>query len=813
MNDVKFACRQLLKNPCFTAVAIVTLALGIGANTAIFSVVNTVLLKPLPYRDFKRIVMLWTDNAALNIGIHELPPTPTDLIDWRLQAQSFDEIAGIRPRTADISEQGDPERVGGVQVSANFFSLLGVQPLLGRTFSPEEEQPANDKVATISYSLWQRRFGGDTNVLARTITINRERHRIVGVMPPGFSFPRGAEMPVGYGLLPETEVWRPFADNANYWRNDDTRDFIAIGRLRPGVTLQRAQAEMDGVAQHQAGERPGTHKGWSVHLRPLAKQVVGKTGSLLLMLLGAVAFVLLIACANVANLLLCRAAARRKEMAVRAAIGAAQSRIIRQLLTESLMLSFLGGGLGFVLGAQIVRLVLALGPQNLPRMSEISLDWHVLSFATVLSLATGVIFGLAPAWHASRINLSETLNVEGRLGSPGPHHRSHSLLVMSELALAIILLTGTALMVQSFRRLESVDTGFKPQRVVAFDVSLFGSRYDNEARVRQFFRDARSSLSKVPGVQSAAAISSLPLGGVESMQFLFVEGAPLPVNGRGPITESRRISPGYFGALGINLLQGRDFNDRDTAEIQKVCIINETIARAFFPGADPVGKRLKLAGLDKPWITIAGVVKDVRGYSLELKPRPQVYVPFDQDTQNEMTFVVRAEAGPARALEKAIRSEMKSLDNALPLANFRTMEQLVSSAIARPRFSALLLGLFAGTALLLTVVGLYGVVAYAASQRTREVGIRLALGASERNILNLIIQQGMRPALVGLALGIAGALGLTRLLASQLYEIKPTDPVSFASAALLLSLVALIACYLPARRATKVDPIQSLRYE
>jgi len=816
MNDLKFAFRQLLKSPGFTVVAALTLALGIGANTAIFSVVNGVLLKALPYREPERIVMLWTDNPSLNLGFHELPPTPPDLLDWRNQAQLFEQIAAFRTRPADLSEESDPERVGGVQVTANFFSLLGAQPTLGRVFSTDEEQPGKDKVAIISHRLWQRRFGADPNIIGQFITINHERHAIIGVMPPGFSFPRGAEMPAGYALMAQTDVWRPYSDSAEYWRNDDSRDFIAMGRLKPGLTLRQAQAEMTGLARREAELYPKTHVGWTIHLRPLALQVAGKTRPVLFILLAAVAFVLLIACANVANLLLCRCTARRKEMAVRAAIGAGRGRIVRQLMTESVLLSVGGGGIGLLLGAWGVQVILALSPPNIPRLAETTLDGRVFLFSLFISLATGVIFGLAPAWYASKVNLSEALNAESRWGTPQGRHCTHGLLVIAEVALAVVLLSGAGLMLQSFTRLLAVDPGFKPQRVAAFDVGLNGARYEDIARQRQFYREARERLVKVPGVRAAAAISNLPLGGVENLSFLFIEGTPPPSAGNEPLAENRKITPGYFGTMGVSLLRGRDFTDKDGPDQPIVCIVNESIARTFFSGADPIGKRLKMARADEeqhPWFTIIGVAGDVRSYGLEVKPRPQIYTTVEQNTDNEMALLVRSETMPAASLERAIRAEMKSLDPALPLANFRTMESLVANAVARPRFTTFLLSLFAITALLLTAVGLYGVVAYATGQRTREIGIRIALGAGGGNVLALVVRQGMLPAVIGLAIGLAGALTLTRLLANQLYEVKATDPLTFLGVTAVLLLVALAACFLPARRAATTDPMVVLRQQ
>jgi putative ABC transport system permease protein len=816
MNDLKFATRQLLKNPGFTTVAVLTLAVGIGANTAIFSVVDAVLLKALPYREPSRLVMLWTDNPSLNLGVHELPPAPTDLLEWRQQARSFEQIGAFRSRPADLSEQGEPERIGGVQITANFFSLLGVQPMLGRGFAPEEEELGKDKVALISYPLWLQRFGGDSNVLGQTITLDHERHSIIGVMGPGFAFPRGAEMPAGYALMSRSDVWRPYTGRPEYWRDDDTRDFIAMGRLKPGVTLAQAQTEMTALAQHEAEAYPKSHAGWTVELRPLARQTAGQTRSVLWVLLGAVGFVLLIACANVANLLLCRSVARRKEMAVRAAIGASRGHLFRQLLAESAVLSALGGALGLVLGVWGVKALLAFSPSTLPRLHETTLDARVFVFSFVLAAVTGILFGLAPAWQATRVNLCEALQSDSRSGTAARGQRAQRLLIIGEIALAVILLTGAGLLGRSLLRLQTVDLGFQPQQLAAFDVKLTGARYSDMARVRQFFREARRRLGEVPGARGAAAISNLPLDGVESLNFVFAEGSTPAAAGRSPLAEFRKISPGYFDTLGAPLRRGRDFVDQDAPDQPNVCVVNESLVRMFYPNTDPIGKRLKMARSDEPdhqWFTIVGVIGDVRSFGVDLKPRPQIYTTVEQNTDNAMTLLVRAQGGSAGGLEGAIRAELKRLDPTLPLANFRTMERLVSGSLARPRFSTMLLGLFAAAALGLAAVGLYGVVAYSTAQRTREIGIRMALGASAQSVLTLVLRQGMLPAFIGLALGLAGAMMLTRLLSSQLYEVRATDPFTFLVVGTTLLVVAVAACVLPACRAAHVDPIVALRYE
>jgi putative ABC transport system permease protein len=502
-------------------------------------------------------------------------------------------------------------------------------------------------------------------------------------------------------------------------------------------------------------------------------------------------------------------------MAVRAAIGAGRGRIIRQLLAESVVLSALGGAIGLLLGVWGVRLILALSPPNIPRLHETTLDGQVLLFTVVMSLATGIVFGLAPAWYASKVNLSEVLNSEGRSGTAAGHHRTHGVLVIAEVALAVMLLVGAGLMIQSFLRLQAVDPGFNPQKVVVFDVALVGAKYNNAARQREFFRQARTQLTSLPGVRSAAAVTYVPLSEAKGYDKVFIEGVPASPPGKEPLTEESEITPGYFETMGIILVRGRDFNDQDTAETPMVCIINETIAHKFFPGTDPLGKRLKLdsTGEDIPWRTVVGVARSVRGYSLEAEPLPVLYLPTEQENQNIMSIVVRAETSSAAALERTIRGAMKSLDAALPLANYRTMESLVTNAAAGPRFNAFLLGLFAATALILAAVGLYAVVAYGVSQRVHEIGIRIALGASGRSVLTLVIRQGMFPALIGLAIGVAGALALTRLLANQLYQVRPTEPVTFLCVIAVLVLVALAACFFPARRPAKVDPMVALRYE
>jgi len=816
IQDLRFGARMLLKQPGFTLIAALTLALGIGANTAIFSVINGVLLRPLELHDPDRLFMVWTDNPVYQLGFHEFPAANTDLAEWRATAASFEQLAAFQSNPADLSDSGDPEHVGGVEVTANLLPMLGVQMLLGRHLSVDEEQPGRDRVALLSYALWQRRFGGDREILGKTITVNGAPRTVVGILPEGFHFPRATEMPPAYHLSEKTDLWIPLARDAGYWSKRFQRQFVPIvGRLKAGVTQAQAQAEMDGVAARQARDYPQTHEGWCVWLTPLFNQVVGQTRMPLLVLLGAVGFLLLIACANIASLLLARAAARRRELAVRAAIGAGRARVIRQLLTESLLLATLGGGLGLLFGNWGLDVLLSFIPPTVPRLQDISLDTHVLLFTALISILTGVMFGLVPAWQASKVNLADALKDAGRTNSAGRGARSHSLLVTAEVALVVVLLVGAVLMLQSFQRLLAVDPGFKPEGVATFEVSLPWARYPDYGRRTQFVEQACARLSSLPGARAVGAISSLPLSGNEWMEYIAIEGVEPAPRGKEPLAENRAVTPGYFEAMGVSLISGRNFDATDGAGKPPVAIINEAMARQLFPAGDAVGKRIKrvLEG-DQDWRTIVGVVRDVRGFALEAQARLQLYHPYAEAPFYEMmAMVVRADAAALPSLRGAIRQEFNQLDAAQPIANFRTMPELVAKAVARPRFISLLLGLFAAAALMLTVVGLYGVVAYGVNQRTREIGVRVALGAQRQDVLALVIGQGMRPAFVGVGIGMVSAFALMRLLNNQLYEIKPTDPATFSIVALGLLFVSLAACYLPARRATKVDPLTALRHD
>ncbi|MBN8247652.1 MAG: ABC transporter permease, partial [Verrucomicrobia bacterium] len=618
-------------------------------------------------------------------------------------------------------------------------------------------------------------------------------------------------------LPAQTEVWLPVARDAAFWQDDVNRQFIVLGRLKSGVTVPQAQAELDVMARQAAAERPATHAGWITHLRPLALQVTGPTRPVLFVLLGAVALVLLIACVNIASLLLCRAAARRKEMAIRAAIGAGRMRVFRQLLTESVLLALLGGAVGVVLGIGSLKLLLALSPPGIPRLQEAAFGGPVLAFALMITLATGVLFGLVPALHISKVHLSGALNAAGRGNSEGGRWRSQVSLVTGQVAIALALLFGAALVIQSFQRMLALDPGFSKSDLSALDLTFRGATYEKgEARIG-VFRQIQERLGALPGVARVAMISHLPLGGSEHVGYFAIEGRPPAQPGQEPLGQQRVVTAGYFDTMGVTLVRGRDFEAADTPGKPLVAIINETLAHQFFPGTDPIGKRIRLKGFgEDDWCRIVGVVRDVRASALDLKPTPGFFLPYSQlpTYWEEMTVVVRGDgAGRPMPSESDLRREMQAIAANLPVANYRTMESLVSHAVARPRFGSLLLGLFAATALMLTMVGLYGVVAYTVSRRIRELGIRMVLGAQRGDVLRLVVSQGMQPVLVGLGLGLAAALGLSRFLASLLFEIHPYDPVTLIASTLILVGVALLACWLPARRAACVDPMVALRAE
>jgi putative ABC transport system permease protein len=733
MHDLRFAFRQLLKNPGFTAVAVLTLALGIGACTAIFSLINAALLRALPFPEPDRLAVIWADDPGLKWGLPTLPPANADVAEWRDQSGSFARIAAFSPRTADLADGGDPERVGAAGVTAGFFETLGVTLLLGRTLAADEEAPGGPPVALISHGLWQRRFGGDPAVLAKAVSISGEQRMVIGILPPEFDFPRGAEWPAFFPFSGRTDVWLPLAFRAaddgtgwSNWQSRSERSLAVIGRLKPEASPRQPQAELDVFAARQAKDHPDTHKGLNLRLTSLRDQLTGKSRKALLILSAAVGLLLVITCANVANLLLARGVARQQEMAVRAALGAGRGRLMRQLLTECMLLAAIGSGLGLLVAAGCQKVFLALNPATHSRLDEASLDPAVLGFTAFIALVTSLVFGLVPALQASRFDLRKALHESGRGGDGVVREGVRGWLVGTEAALAVVLLTTAGLMVRSFLRVQAEQPGFRSDSVLAFDLN---------GRPAAFFQQLTARLEALPGVRAAGAISYLPLDGGENMGSFEVEGEPPVAPGHEPKAERRWVTPGYFAAMGIPIRRGRVFTSRDTADQPSVVVINETLARQFFGARDPVGQRLKVQG---GWRTIVGVVSDVKSASLESDVRPQVYRPHAQDPWPPMTVVLHTEGNPL-ALTSAVRGEVKALDGQLPAAKMRTMEQVVSNATGARRFNMALLAFFAVAALLLTMMGIYGVVAFLVGRRSREIGIRMALGARRGDVLRLVL--------------------------------------------------------------------------
>lgn len=804
LQDLRFAIRALRKNPGFATVAVLTLAFGIGANTAIFSVVNAVLLRPLPYPEPGRLVMVWESEKSGDPTL----VSPANFADWSEQSETCSQIAALRGWDANLSGVDEPERLRGAMVTADLFTALGVAPVAGRTFLPEEDQPGRNRVVVLGYGLWQRRFGSDPQIVGKTIAINGINRTVIGIMPAQFKLPL-----VTIRKAPEqTEIWTPWAMDANYRKRRDLGQLLVIARLNQRVTTEQAQAELSAIS-YRSNPRPAVDQRLDAQVIPLHRNLVGDVRSALLVLLGAVGFVLLIACANVANLLLARAATRQKEMAIRAALGASRWRMLRQLLTESVLLALIGGVIGLLLALWGTDAMVALSPADLPRLEEIGVDISVLGFTLVTSLLTGIVFGLAPAWQSAKSDLNEALKESGRSSTSGfALRRLRSMLVVSELALAFVLLVGAGLMMKSFVRLSGVDAGFDAKNVLTMALSLPGAKYPENEQQAAFFREVTTRLESLPGVQSAGAVSAIPLTGWQNKTSFAIEGR----QEMSQTEELHAASPGYLRAMGIPLLRGRAFNEQDQGKSERVVIVSEGLARRYWPDEDPIGRRIQLGGdSHEPWRTIVGIAGDIKQSGLDSESTREYYISYLQDTwgmTSDMTLVVRTEGNPSSLISVA-QNQVKALDKDLPVYNVRTMEELRARSAAVQRFQMLLLGSFAAVALMLAAVGLYGVMAYAVTQRTHEIGIRMALGAANRDILNLVVGQGLKLTLIGVSIGLAASLALTRTLASLLYEVSAADPLTLIVTPVLLAGVALGACFIPARRATQVDPMVALRHE
>lgn len=816
-HDLVYGARMLLKNPGFTIVAVLSLAIGIGANSAIFSVTNALLLRPLPYGDAERLVILWNRSPGLNVAQDWF--SPGQYLDVKTQNRVFDETAMTIGASFNLTGQGTPERIDGARVSASLFPLLGARSKFGRVFLPEDDEPGKPLTVILSNGFWQRYFGSDPGAIGKTLTLNGNSFNIIGVMPAEFSLDN--EVMPAVNAIQKADVLLPLPMSETDRTTRDHEDYNIFARLRPGITAAQAQAEMDVIAERMKQQYPENYPpdgGLTISVVPLLEQVVGDIRPALYVLMGAVGFVLLIACANVANLLLSRAAARQKEIAIRTAIGASRLRILRQLLTESVLLALMGGLCGLVIALLAVKVLRVYGPENIPRLDEVSVNGRVLAFTFFISLLTGIIFGLAPALRISRVDLNEVLKEGGRSSTGGGafglgHHQFRKLLIIAEVALSLILLVGAGLLVRSYQRLGDANPGFDPRNVLAMRLALPVSKYGTPDSTINFYQRASERIKALPGVESVGTTYSLPMSTVAfAWEPITVEGYVSKTAQDSIISNTRIVSPGYFRAMRIPLLKGRYFDEHDRKDEPEVVMVNEAMAARFWPNEDPLGKRLRQRGKTDSWRTVVGVVSDTKQYSAEKEPPITVYYPHEQYVAKSMYLLVRTTSDPAR-MAAAVTVEIQMVDPDLPVFDVNTMEQRLYDSRARQRFSMLLLGIFAAFALTLAAIGIYGVMTYWVNQRTHEIGIRMALGAQPGNILRLVIGQALILVSCGLAIGLAGAFALTRVMSSLLFGISATDRLTFLMVSLLLGGIALLASYVPARRAAKVDPMVALRYE
>ena len=804
LRDLKFSVRSLLKHPGFTTVVVLTLALGIGANTTIFSTVDALILHPFSFPNQDRLIVVWEQNRA--VGNVRGAVAPGNFTEWRDQNQVCEQLVAIQQKSFDVSDGSHPERFPGYGVTLGFFEALGVKAALGRTILPEDSEPGREQVVVIKHSFWQQHLGGDPGIVGKTINLNRKQFTVVGVMPADFNYPyNGGEM------------WTPLVFDRDEQKERGDHYLRVIGLLKPAISVIQAQSGLQAIAQGAQQQFPVTNSGRDASVVTLTDDAVRGARTGVPILMGAVVFVLLIACANVANLLLVRAASRQRETAVRLALGARRSNLIRQALTESALLGLLGGALGLLISIWAIAALARGIPEGfskfIPGWGHLGINFTVLAFTFGLSMLAGMVAGLAPVWHSTRTNLNESLKAGGRSDSgTSSHNRLRSVLVVSEVALSLVLLIGAGLMVRSFVEMLRADLGIRPDNVLALQISLPKETYEDKSKQLAFYDQLQTRVRSLPGVVKAGAVNIVPFSsGNQSSNFQII-GRPPFTQGQEPDAQIRVATPEYFEAIGTELRRGRLFNAQDDANAARVVLINEAFARRFLPDQEPIGQRLNFGGSEKETQEIIGVVADVKNDDLDEAVDPIAYSPYAQNVRLSMNLVVHATQDPTR-LASAMRSEVQALDPNLPVSNIKPVRQMIDERISPKRLMTYILGVFALIALLLASVGIYGVMSYAVTQRTREIGVRMALGAQAVDVLKLVIKNGMTMALVGVAIGLAGAYALTRLLANLLFKVNPTDLVTFAAVSISLIVVALIACYVPARRATKVDPLVALRYE
>jgi putative ABC transport system permease protein len=806
-QDIRYGFRMLIKRPSFTIIVVLTMALGIAANTTIFSAVDAVLLNPLPYQDPDRLVAVWETNRQLSPQMWDRNEVAMgNFRDWRSQNQVFDQLGSLVYADVNLTGPGEPERIKSCVVTTNFFQVLGIQPMIGRSFLPEEEKPGSPRVVILSSGLWERLLGSDPNLTNKSLTLNGNPVAVIGVMPPGFDlqFPTNTRV----------DMWLPLRiDPANVDRNNHY--LYALARLKPGISRDRAQSEMNLIATQLQQQYPETNAQKGVSIVSLRKQLVGKVESYLYLLFGAVVFVLMIACANVAGLLLARVTARHKEVAVRIALGATRWRIIRQLLTESIILSVLSGLLGLLFAYAGIKLLVALTPPDVPRLHEIGLHIPVFLWTLVISIVTGVLFGLAPALQASRPDLNDALKKSAGRNQGGFQRGGlRNPLIVSEVAVALLLSVGAGLMIRSFMRLQQVSPGFEANNLLTMNIALPRQKYREPQQANAFFDQLAERIKTVPGVKSVGGVDPLPFSNSNATTGFVVEGAPaVPLADRPDVGE-RAVTATYFETMGIPVLKGRSFTAQDRDNTPHVIIVNEALASRYWPNQDVIGKRLGFEEdpSKQSWREIVGVVGNVKHQGLEAEAKPEVYLPYQQLSRNFMSVVVRTSSDPVSMIP-AVRSQVFTIDKDQPAFDIMTMDQRLAKSVATSRFVMLLLGTFSVLALGLAALGLYGAMAYLVTQRTQEIGLRMALGASRMDVFKLVVGKGMRLALIGMAIGLVASLALTRLMRSLLFDVTPTDVLTFVLVSVVLLTVALLACYIPARRATNVDPLTSLRYE